>query len=267
MVEVPQSTRNELYRLPPEAFTDAREERADQARDMGEAELATAIRRLRRPTTAAWAVNLLSAHESERLSTLMDVGQRLRSARSSGAGAELRRGDQERVDLTRVLADRAAELAAGQGRPLKPAMLDQVTETLNAAVSDADAAAAVREGALTKPLAYSGFGSNLQPPEPAPPTASGRSGESGDRRALDEARADSEQAERTAAQLEQELHRVRDKRECAVQQRDEARAELERCERELREADSAVDSVQRRRDQADEERSAARRRVDDLTRA
>ncbi|MFV0138119.1 hypothetical protein ACLGIH_34035 [Streptomyces sp. HMX87] len=50
---------DELYGLRPGDFTAARNERAKAARSAGDRELAEQIRRLRRPTLAAWAGNLL----------------------------------------------------------------------------------------------------------------------------------------------------------------------------------------------------------------
>jgi len=51
---------DELYALAPAAFTAARDEQASQARASGDADLAGAIKKLRRPTVSAWLVNLLA---------------------------------------------------------------------------------------------------------------------------------------------------------------------------------------------------------------
>ena len=50
----------ELYALPPEEFTAARDALARQARASGQAALANEIRALRKPTQGAWVVNPLA---------------------------------------------------------------------------------------------------------------------------------------------------------------------------------------------------------------
>ncbi len=50
----------ELYGLRPTEFTAARDAQAAAARRGGDRELAAAIKKLRRPTPAAWLVNLLA---------------------------------------------------------------------------------------------------------------------------------------------------------------------------------------------------------------
>src|SRR2546430_16179668 len=60
VVEVSDEIVDRLYELPPEKFIAARDEAADAARRAGDRATATAIGKLRRPTVAAWLVNLLA---------------------------------------------------------------------------------------------------------------------------------------------------------------------------------------------------------------
>ena len=98
----------ELYALPPEGFTAARDERVRTARAAGDAALAAQLAQLRRPTVGAWTVNLLVRANPELLDQLL------------GLGEELRRAQQElRGDALRQLAAQrpAGRRGAGQGGP------------------------------------------------------------------------------------------------------------------------------------------------------
>ncbi|MGX9229447.1 hypothetical protein ACWV95_31000 [Streptomyces albus] len=71
---------DELYGLPPEDFTAVRDRRAQEARKSGDRELSGRIRRLRRPTLAAWACNLLVRDRPEETRLLLELGEELRRA-------------------------------------------------------------------------------------------------------------------------------------------------------------------------------------------
>jgi hypothetical protein len=148
----------ELYREDPSNFTAARDRLVAAARERGDEELAQEVRKLRRPTAAAWAVNILSVRETERIDALIALGQRLRSAHRDMRRDELRRLDRERSEVLRDLTAEAARLAGESGRPLGDQARQQVERTLHAALSDTGCAQEVRAATLAKPLEYSGFG-------------------------------------------------------------------------------------------------------------
>lgn len=135
-----------LYRMPPDAFTAARDERAATA----DAADAARIKGLRKPVVAAWAVNLLVA--DGQLAEAVDLAAALREAQDDLDAAELRRLGTQRQQLVASLAKRAAALAAEAGHPLADSAREAVAQTINAAVMDARAAAAVLTGRLRKPL-------------------------------------------------------------------------------------------------------------------
>ncbi|MFC7344332.1 hypothetical protein [Saccharopolyspora griseoalba] len=144
----------ELYTADPAEFVAARDRAAGEAGG----QLAREIKKLRKPTLAAWAVNLLATREPDELEALLDLGERLRSAQRELRGDDLRELAAERTRVLRAVTDRAAALAAGAGHELGDAARDQVETTFTAALSDPEAAASVRAGCLAKPLEYSGFG-------------------------------------------------------------------------------------------------------------
>ncbi|MGW7354489.1 hypothetical protein [Streptomyces sp. NPDC054784] len=144
---------DELYGLPPSAFTAARDRRARQARQAGDRGLAEEIRRLRRPTLAAWAGNLLARESPDGTGTLLRLGEALREAHRDLDGAQLRALAAQQRQVVAGLARQAAELAAGAGRPLGEDSLREVERTLHAALADPDAGAEWARGRLSRPLA------------------------------------------------------------------------------------------------------------------
>ena len=138
------SVAEDLYGLPPEEFTAARDDLAKQAADPT---LKKAIKALRKPTVSAHVVNQLVRERPGEIDELLDLGDELRAAMMSDKG-DVRRLTEARRDLIGSLVD--ADLAA--------AVRDDVTATLEAATADPDLGAAVRSGRLVKPLRYAGFG-------------------------------------------------------------------------------------------------------------
>jgi hypothetical protein len=146
---------DELYGAPPERFTARRDELARQARADGDKDLASAVHALRRPTAAAWVVNALARQAPEAVGDLVELGARMREAQSVLSGSQMRALSRERQQVLAHLVRQATALAAG---PVSPSVSQEVEETLRAAVSDEDAADAVRTGCLTHGLSYSGLG-------------------------------------------------------------------------------------------------------------
>lgn len=149
---------SELFQLPPEEFVTARDELVAAARERGDEREAARLKPLRRPTLAAWAVNLLSARRAHEVEALIAFGAQTRSSWPTLSGSDVREVAGRRTELVRTLADSAEQFAAEAGHPLSDSARQQVENTLNAAVSDPDAARRVREAMLSKPLEYSGFG-------------------------------------------------------------------------------------------------------------
>ncbi|MEV0458456.1 hypothetical protein [Catellatospora methionotrophica] len=165
MGEVPEETVRELYTVLPEEFTAARDAAAAEARAAGHAAQATAIKRLRRPTVAAWLVNLLAHRAPDRIAELTALADALRAAQRQLRGADLRTLTVQRRELLSALAAQAADLAVRAQPALSPAKLPmtEVEQTLAAALADDEVAAQVRAGTVVKAVSYTGFGA---PPPP-----------------------------------------------------------------------------------------------------
>ncbi|MEK6312115.1 MAG: hypothetical protein V4755_15580 [Curtobacterium sp.] len=144
----------ELLLVAPGDFVRARTERQRAARK-DDRSLATRIGGLRKPAPAAWVVDLL-VHD-DALDEAIDLGPALREAQASADPDEIATLRKQRARLVRGLTDRGAALAAGAGHEVTRAVLDQVAATIEAAMMDPYAAAAVRSGLLVRPLESVGF--------------------------------------------------------------------------------------------------------------
>ena len=170
---------DELYALTPVQFTAARDERARQVRAAGQRDEAAAIKKLPRPTASAWLVNQLGRAAPDRMARLYELGTELEEAQRTLAGDRLRELSVQRRQVINDLLPAASDLAGQAGQPASAAVLGEVRATLEAALADAGARAAVRSGRLTKSLAYAGLGEVDLTAAMAVPAAA-RAGKGGD---------------------------------------------------------------------------------------
>ena len=160
MTEELRTVAHRLYGLRPDEFTAARTAAEKTARADGDKALAAAVKALRRPAVAAWAVNLLVRHRSELVEQVVALGEQLRQAQSLLQGDALRDLARQRRQLVAAVAAEARDLAAAVAhQQLGDAAVRQVEETLQAAMTDRSAAEAVRSGLLAQPLSSTGLAS------------------------------------------------------------------------------------------------------------
>ncbi|UXA17952.1 hypothetical protein [Mycobacterium sp. SMC-4] len=150
--DVVERSLDELYTARPADFTALRTRLAGEAKRNGDVAAAKRITGSRKPTTAAWVVNVLAVLTSAR-DQLAELGGRLRDAHAAMDGAEIRSLTTEQRRLVDELARQAFRLA-GLDAPA-PALRDDVTATLQAAVADPEVSA--RLGRLAKAEQWSGF--------------------------------------------------------------------------------------------------------------
>jgi hypothetical protein len=174
---------HELYGLRPAEFTAVRNARAVGVRRAGDPELATAIKKLRRPSTGAWIANLLARRRGEHVDQLLEVGAAMRTAQRELATDDLRRLSRTRRELITTLVDEGRDLVDEIGQPVTDASWRELEATLEAALADPDAGEAVRAGCLTTAISYSGLGPiDLSGAVATPPrTRTGRSSDTRDR--------------------------------------------------------------------------------------
>jgi hypothetical protein len=261
MADPPDEILDELYGAPLEEFTAKRDARAKELRKSDRA-TSDAIKKLRKPTVAAWAVNQLSRQAGDDLDALLAAGEALRQAQLGGGGDAVAvrstaRGEREAVE---TLVARAADLLGGGSA----ATLEDVRQTLHSIASDDEARSLVASGRLTEPRASVGlFGGFVAPRKSIDEGEgtksrgqSGKSGKAAAKPARKSASDDSAAKKRAAAE--------------ARERQKQARAALRDAEREARERERAVEAAERERDsaqaaldQAEQVLARARREAED----
>ncbi|WP_280437939.1 hypothetical protein [Nocardia carnea] len=148
----------DLYGRTPAEFVAARDEQVRAAKAAGDKELAAGIAALRKPTVAAWTVNMLVRAAPDEVAALLRLGADLRTAQRELSGKQLRSLTAQRRQVVDALAARAGAIAAEHGRTVTETVLRQVGETLTAALADPEVADRVRTATLASAANYAGFG-------------------------------------------------------------------------------------------------------------
>jgi hypothetical protein len=147
----------ELYALVPGEFTEARNARAKAAKAAGDKALGAELGRLPKPSAAAWGVNMLVRHRAAEIDQLLELGRTMRAAQEELDSDTLRSLGTQRRAVIGAVAKQARILARELGPSLGEPAVEEIEQTLQAAMADADAAAAVRSGRLVRPLTTVGF--------------------------------------------------------------------------------------------------------------
>src|SRR3954466_7406425 len=103
---------DELYALSLADFTPARDAKAKELKGT---DLGKQVKALKKPSLAAWVVNLLVRHESEQVDQVLQVGAALRQAQESMSGDELRQLTRQRRQVTAAVTTPARRLGRGPG--------------------------------------------------------------------------------------------------------------------------------------------------------
>ncbi len=267
---------DELYGLDAAEFVAARDGRAREARGDGDRALADQIKRLKRPSAAAWVVNILVRQRPREIERLLSFGQSFRDAQANLVGEELRRLGRQRHQVLSALGQEARRLAGERGQSVSQAVQRDVESTLDAALTDQTAADAVRSGRLLRPLSHAGMGpvdlsGATAAPEigvrPSPAIAGPAPDDTGQRpsredekiaaarEALEDADADVERADHTLSTAERVAVEARGRRADAEQR-------VGALEEELARARDLLSAATAGAGQAETDRQAARKAVD-----
>jgi hypothetical protein len=290
-----------MYEAPPEKFVAARAAAIADARKAGDPGAAKRLAALRKPTVAAWLVNLLALRRPELIEQLVELATELRTAQRGLQGDALRELSTQRRQVISALVAAARSLAVAEDPGIGAKLpLAEVESTLSAALAEPEIAEQVRTGRLIRAATYAGFGevprprlrlitgdddgtdpADLDDDQDEEETGDDVGIEPADRRTAKE-RAAAERRRREIAERKREL-----KRELTAARAAEGRADtqLERAEGAERDAGHAVDDIdaelaelERRRTEAqaevarrklarrtaEREAAAARRRVGDV---
>lgn len=149
----------DLYALPLDEFTAARNELAKKLKADGDAAAAAKVKALKKPSRPAWLVNALARDEADGVGELLAAGEKLRSLQEKMIAGDADAGDlrdaaarEQRVVDGLLKAAKKLDPGAASG------VIDRVGETLQAAASDPELADAIREGRVEKERRASSLG-------------------------------------------------------------------------------------------------------------
>ena len=269
-----------LYAGPPEAFTASRNARAKEIED---AALAAEVKALRKPSVAAWVVNVFAQERAAQLGEALALAAELREAQEDLDAAALSTLSRQRRALTRRLAESAADLAASRGERVTAATRDAVEQTISAAFFDQDAAAAVASGRLVRALEPSGTADDIRDAvagtlptlQPQPPRPRDELQERRKRRDAERQVAAAEKAlaaaERALTKEDEAVRALSDRAEELADgiaeveaQLEKLRQEADRVERDRPAAEQRRTAAAEKRDAAAEAVESAREALDDL---
>lgn len=228
---------DDLYSLPLEQFTGARDRLAARLTADGKSDEAAMVAKLRKPSVSAWALNRASRRSPESVERLVESHRSLRTATS---GDLLRQASEERRKAVAELEAVAVAELTGEGRPVSGPTRGRITATLLAVATDPEGEQDLVAGRLVKEIEPSGggWGDIALAPVPA-------------RDPADRARADAERARARADKLRMEAESAQQQVELAQRalgeaerRAKEARARADRAEGEAGEAETALTRAQ-----------------------
>lgn len=152
---------DKLYAVPLDEFVRDRDALAKRLRREGEREAAEQVKKLRKPSAGAWALNQAVRRRRKETDALLAAGERLRAAHESlmggGDQAELREAMREERGLASALADCAEAIASETGKS-GPALRERVRSTLHAAAVDEEARTELEKGRFVREREAVGLG-------------------------------------------------------------------------------------------------------------
>lgn len=265
---------DELYALPPTEFTARRDQLAAESKKRGDGQLAAAVKALRRPSAAAFAMNLMARTRPDRIGALIDLGGRMKAAQEALSGDELRALGRQRSQLIHALTQEVRSVSNDAGHPVSDSVAREIESTLEAAFADAWAGEAVRQGRLVRGLERSGLGpADLEgavaggpspPSEPAEskPARSSRAKAAEASEAADLAARTEARVSETATQLATAVAA----HEAAVKGREEAEAAVRQLEHDLCHGRGAADDAAAAESGARDARRVAEQAHEEATR-
>jgi len=290
-----------LYGLLPGEFTAARNAEAAAATREGHPDLGKRLKALPKPSAAAWLANMLIREEGPSIASVLALGASLREAQADLDREELRRLNSERHRMLRSLAREARELAERLGNPVSAAVAAEVEQTLWAAMTDPDAAAALASGRLVRGLEANGWepvdldGAVADPESASPlvaagaggkqrapgsgkgtgsgsgsqegPTGASRQQQAAHAKALREAEEELAGARESAEQAERRLTEVQSEVQSQTSFRDGLTDEIDDLRDRIRELEREVSELDRRRGALERSRDKARREARSARRA
>lgn len=230
---------DELYREHPKAFVAGRDRLAGELRDGGDAEGAARVKKLRRPTVAAWLINRAALSSPAEIEEFADASRQLEQAQARALGGRDEGAEGWRAAAAResgatgAVLDRAESGARDAGHPASARALELAGDTLRAATADPELREKVLRGRVEREQSAATLGT------PAPGAPRRR-----DRRS--EKRRETTRARRDLERLESDLGDAREREERARARVEQTGETLRREKAKLADAKREVGAVERR---------------------
>ncbi len=226
-----------LYGLPLDEFTAERDALAKRLRADGERDEAALVKKLRKPSVPAWAVNQAVRNDKRAAKALLKAGEGLANAQeamlSGSASADLREAMGAHGEAVERMMGPVSE-ALGTGA--SATNLDRARETLRAVAGDQELRAEFEAASVVRDREAVGFGGATPAVlKPAParkrgPAKSRKRAETAVRkaqRALESAAAEAEDAERRLERAQRDLEAASNARDRALDDQRAREADLE----------------------------------------
>jgi hypothetical protein len=242
---------DELYGLPLERFTKARDELAAELRSRGEREAAAEVGKLAKPTAVAWAVNQVMRTQRKEARALLEAGERLRKAHEDVTSGDASAQDlRDAVNAERAAVERLSQAARGltnaNGRDLSESVLERVAQTLHAIAADSETRTLATAGRLSRERQTTGA-AFLAPPDEERSSARRRNSPS--KAQVQKARERLQRAQRAARDLRSARTRTARATSTAEQALTRAREDLRHLDRELADKESEIEELRRKLDE------------------
>lgn len=226
-----------LYALPLDEFTAARDALAADLRASDDKPGAAEVKKLRKPSLAAWAVNQVARQDLTSMTSLFELRNKIESASSA---AEMRAASEERRHLIAELVKASERVLRDAGHAVGANTVQAITQTFHAGDTDEDRDA-LEKGRLTRELSPSGFGGFAPAfgPSAAAEAETDPKVEEKRRRAeelaeeADQAEAEVERLEQEVAAAERTLQRAEARVQAARRSAEQARKHADRAGAEI----------------------------------
>jgi hypothetical protein len=231
----------DLYAVTPDRFVAERNALAKRFRADGDKEQADQVRKLKKPSVSAWAVNAAARADPAAARRLIESGARLaaaqQGAQGKGNGGTLRRAMAGNQAAVEAMMEAVQEALRSEDQD-RPAYVDRARETLRAVATDEELRNEFEAGRVVKDREAVGFGSApaTGPPRPSAETKVSEQARRKQRQRL-------KAAERAQATASKRVERARERRDRAQQDLDKAQEALDSAEAELKRATRELDAA------------------------
>ena len=237
---------DELYREHPEGFVAGRNRLAKELRTAGDRDEAERVKKLRRPSVAAWLINRAALSSPAEVEAFAEASRQLEAAQGRAlegkdeGAAELRAAAAREREATGAVVEAAERVARDAGHFASERVLELVGETLRAASGDPE----LRERVLRGRLQRERSAATLGTPAVGPPRR--RDPGSARRRGVAQARRELKRLEAELADAAEREERLRERVEEATEALRGERARLAEGRRETAAAKRRLKAAERR---------------------